>query len=102
MLIFGAGISGPILAYRLHRCGWDVTVVEKASGVRSGGCPIDVRGTALEVLERMGLLPQARAAHIRSRRLTIVDAKGKIVGAIELDDRPGDRQGRDVELPVAI
>src|SRR5262245_4420431 len=69
-LISGASIAGPTLAYWLHRYGWEVTVVEKAPAVRGGGYPIDVRGTALGVLDRMGVLPQVRAAHINSRRLT--------------------------------
>ena len=63
-LISGASIAGPTLAYWLDRYGFDVTVVERAPAVRSGGYPIDIRGTAIAVIERMRLLPQVKAAHI--------------------------------------
>lgn len=55
VLISGASIAGPTLAYWLDRYGFAVTVVERAPAVRSGGYPIDIRGTALKVAERMGL-----------------------------------------------
>lgn len=51
-------------------------MVEKAGTLRSGGYPIDVRGTALDVVERMGILPQLRDAHIDLRRITFLDADG--------------------------
>jgi 2-polyprenyl-6-methoxyphenol hydroxylase-like FAD-dependent oxidoreductase len=36
-LIVGAGIAGDTLAVLLGRAGWDVTVVEIAPELRSGG-----------------------------------------------------------------
>src|SRR5262249_57475716 len=60
VLISGASIAGPSLAYWLNRCGFRPTVVEKASTVRPGGYPIDLRGIAVEVIEWMGLLAQVR------------------------------------------
>lgn len=46
VLISGASIAGPALAYWLDRYGFEVTVVEKAGAVRGGGYAIDIRGTA--------------------------------------------------------
>src|ERR1700728_4471541 len=97
-LISGASIAGPTLAYWLHRYGFDVTVVERAAAVRSGGYPIDIRGTAMEVVERMGLRPQVEAAHIASRDLTFVDALGKTIGSIPIYDVTVNEAGQDVEL----
>ncbi|CAM5411472.1 hypothetical protein STENM327S_01586 [Streptomyces tendae] len=57
VLISGASIAGPALAHWLDRYGFEVTVVEKAAAVRGGGYAIDVRGTAREAVDRMGLLP---------------------------------------------
>ncbi len=37
VLISGSGIAGPALAFWLNRCGYAVTVVEKAGTLRSGG-----------------------------------------------------------------
>lgn len=98
VLISGASIAGPTVAYWLNRYGFDVTVVERASAVRSGGYPIDIRGTAVEVIKRMGLLPQVKAAHIASRDLTFVDAAGHRIGAIPMYDFAGSETA-DVELP---
>ncbi|GAB3812813.1 FAD-dependent monooxygenase [Kribbella italica] len=76
VLISGASIAGPALAYWLHRAGFAVTVVEKADSLRDGGYPIDIRGTAIEVVRRMGILPRLRAAHLDTRRSTFLDADG--------------------------
>ncbi len=97
-LISGASIAGPALAYWLHHHGWDVTVVEKAPAVRAGGYPIDVRGVALDVLDRMGVLPQVRAAHIDTRRLTFMTPAGRVAGRIRAEQLTGGTEGRDLEL----
>jgi 2-polyprenyl-6-methoxyphenol hydroxylase-like FAD-dependent oxidoreductase len=99
VLVSGASIAGPTLAYWLHRRGFDVTVVEKAGAVRGGGYPIDVRGTALGVVERMGLLAEVRAAHTGSRRLTFLAPDGTSVGTLGPESVGSDVVGRDVELP---
>lgn len=67
VLISGASIAGPALAFWLNRYGCAVTVVEKAGALRGGGYPIDVRGTALDVVRKMGVLPRLRDAHIDLR-----------------------------------
>jgi 2-polyprenyl-6-methoxyphenol hydroxylase-like FAD-dependent oxidoreductase len=67
VLISGASIAGPALAYWLDRYGFHVTVVERADAIRSGGYPIDVRGIAIDVVERMGVLSQIRSAHLNLR-----------------------------------
>ncbi|HEY0816250.1 MAG TPA: hypothetical protein VGE11_23490 [Pseudonocardia sp.] len=60
VLISGASIAGPTLAFWLHRMGHEVTVVELSAAVRDGGYPIDLRGVAVDVIERMGLLGRSR------------------------------------------
>ena len=99
VLISGASIAGPALAHWLHRYGFEVTVVEKADAVRGGGYPIDIRGTALEVVRRMGVLPRLRAAHIDTRELTFVAADGNPVGSIRPEAVTGGVEGRDIEIP---
>ena len=44
ILISGAGVAGPALAWWLARRGFEVTVVERASAVRDGGRVATVRG----------------------------------------------------------
>lgn len=98
VLISGASMAGPVLAYWLNRYGFEVTVVERATAVRSGGYPIDIRGTAMEVVDRMGLLKAVQAAHIDSRTLTFVDSDGDGIATISPYDLAANEE-RDVELP---
>lgn len=98
VLIVGASIAGPALAYWLHRSGFAVTVLEKASAVRGGGYPIDVRGTAIEVVRRMGILPQLQDVHIDSRRCTFLNADGSEVASVTPSAVAGSVEGRDLEV----
>lgn len=99
VLISGASVAGPTLAYWLVRHGFGVTIVEKAPAVRSGGYPIDVRGTALDVIRRMGAYSRVAAAHIDTRRLTFVGGDGRRIGALRPESLTGGVEGRDLELP---
>ncbi|HWS32302.1 MAG TPA: FAD-dependent monooxygenase [Actinoplanes sp.] len=99
VLISGASIAGPALAYWLRRYGFDVTVVEKSAAVRGGGYPIDIRGTAIEVVNRMGVLPQLREAHIDTQRLTFLEPDGGVIATIRPDDLVRGVDGRDLEVP---
>ncbi|MGW6731508.1 FAD-dependent monooxygenase [Streptomyces sp. NPDC055013] len=98
VLISGASIAGPALAFWLNRYGFAVTVVEKAGALRGGGYPIDVRGTALEVVRRMGILPRLRDAHIDLRRLTFLDRDGSEVASVSPHAVTGGVVGRDLEV----
>ncbi|MEV6129537.1 FAD-dependent monooxygenase [Streptomyces violaceusniger] len=98
VLISGASISGPALAYWLHRSGCAVTVVEKAGALRAGGYPIDIRGTATEVVRRMGILPRLRDAHIDSRRCTFLNADGSEVASLKPSAVAGGVEGQDLEV----
>lgn len=76
ILISGASVAGPALAFWLRRHGFTPTVVERAHAIREGGHAIDLRGAALRVAERMGLLDRVRAASTNMRGMSIVDASG--------------------------
>jgi 2-polyprenyl-6-methoxyphenol hydroxylase-like FAD-dependent oxidoreductase len=78
VLISGASIAGPALAYWLTRCGFDVTVVELAPAIRTGGQAVDFRGeTHLTVLERMGVLDELRRISTGGTSITFVDAENR-------------------------
>ena len=98
VLISGASVAGPALAFWLNRYGFAVTVVEKAGTLRRGGYPVDVRGTALEVVRRMGILPRLRDAHIDLRRLTFLDGDGSEVASVKPHTLTGGVAGRDLEV----
>jgi 2-polyprenyl-6-methoxyphenol hydroxylase-like FAD-dependent oxidoreductase len=62
ILISGASIAGLTLAHWLARYGFHPTVVESAPHLRAGGNGVDVRDQAIDVVERMGIMSQVRAA----------------------------------------
>lgn len=76
ILISGASVAGPALAYWLRHHGFTPTIVERAPAIREGGHAIDLRGVALRVAERMDLLERVRAARTNMRGMSIVDADG--------------------------
>lgn len=77
VLISGASIAGPALAYWLNRRGFQVTVVEVAPGVRPGGHAVDIRGVAREVCEQMGIMPQIRRDRVHEEGIAWVDSSGR-------------------------
>ncbi|WP_405062352.1 FAD-dependent monooxygenase [Kribbella sp. NBC_01505] len=106
VLISGASIAGPALAYWLDRYGFDVTVVEKSGALRGGGYPIDIRGTAREVVDRMGLLPELRKAHVGTRRISYVEPDGAPIASIDplvlTGSETGDLEVRRGDLADAL
>ena len=77
VLVSGASIAGLSVAFWLIRYGFEVTVVEYASGLRKGGQALDVRGPALEIAERMGILDTIRERSTKLTGIAMVDATGK-------------------------
>jgi 2-polyprenyl-6-methoxyphenol hydroxylase-like FAD-dependent oxidoreductase len=76
VLISGASVAGPALAYWLHRHGFTPTVVERASALRAGGQAIDIRGVALDVVDRMDLLAPLRQVRTHMRGMSMLDGDG--------------------------
>ncbi|BBZ47826.1 FAD-dependent monooxygenase [Mycobacterium parmense] len=72
ILISGASIAGPVLAYWMNRYGFDVTVVERAANLRkTGGHAVDLFRPAMEISAKMGVLPQIEARATGTNRLTV-------------------------------
>lgn len=56
ILVSGASVAGPTVAYWLSRYGFRVTVVEKAPSLRkAGGHAVDLFAPAMDIVERMHL-----------------------------------------------
>jgi 2-polyprenyl-6-methoxyphenol hydroxylase-like FAD-dependent oxidoreductase len=73
ILISGASVAGPALAFWLNRYGFEVTVVERAPYIRPGGYGIDFRGPAMQVLEKMDIIKEIKRFETRAGKITIVD-----------------------------
>ncbi|KAL5116388.1 hypothetical protein ACEQ8H_005736 [Pleosporales sp. CAS-2024a] len=77
VLISGAGIAGPALAFFLAKTGARITVVEKAKALLPHGQNVDVTGSAVTVLKRMGLLDQVRRHNTKETGTQFISAKGQ-------------------------
>jgi len=94
VLISGAGVAGSTLAYWLARNGFHPTVVERWAGLRSSGNPVDVRGAALPVAEKMGVVPQLRKYATHATGMRIVSGSGRTLARLSM-------LGEGIELPRA-
>ena len=94
VLISGASIAGPALAYWLGRFGFRPTVVEIAPELRTGGNAVDFRGPLhLGLLRRMGVLQDLEKVRTGGTAMRFVDADGK-----RLMEMPADFAGGDLEV----
>ncbi|ADG79030.1 Monooxygenase FAD-binding protein OS=Tsukamurella paurometabola (strain ATCC 8368 / DSM / CCUG 35730 / CIP 100753 / JCM 10117 / KCTC 9821 / NBRC 16120 /NCIMB 702349 / NCTC 13040) OX=521096 GN=Tpau_2424 PE=4 SV=1 [Tsukamurella paurometabola] len=98
VLIAGASIAGPALAHWLSRRGATVTVVERAPALRPGGQAVDARGVAKEVIARMGLDAQVRAACTDTAGAYVVDEAGTVLETFRAEDDDGDGFIAEIEI----
>ncbi|MEZ0364460.1 FAD-dependent monooxygenase [Mycobacterium sp. pUA109] len=96
ILVSGGGVAGLSTAIDLGADGHDVTIVERAHHLRVNGSPIDIRGDALEVADKMGVLGHIRDRRIdMSERVQFVDESGAVVAEPafdEINDSPDDTE----------
>jgi 2-polyprenyl-6-methoxyphenol hydroxylase-like FAD-dependent oxidoreductase len=83
VLISGAGVAGQTLAYWLRRLGFNPVIVERAAAPRDAGQAVDLRGAAIEVASRTGILDAARAARTRTRGMSYVNSAGKRLASLD-------------------
>ncbi|MHA6628666.1 FAD-dependent monooxygenase [Pseudonocardia sichuanensis] len=98
ILISGAGIAGPALAYWLREHGFRPTVVERAPALRPGGQAVDLRGAGRTVVERMGLMDEARAVALDQRGIAYVDDAGRIRARMGADAFGGEGIVSEIEI----
>ncbi|GAC96791.1 hypothetical protein PHSY_004375 [Pseudozyma hubeiensis SY62] len=77
VLVSGAGIAGPTLAYFLSHAGFRVTVVEKANSMLAQGQNIDMCGTALNIVNKMNLLEEVRKHNTTEKGFCLIDRHGR-------------------------
>lgn len=85
VLIVGAGIAGPTLAFWLNKAGHHVTIVEHAQELRSGGYLIDFWGAGFEVAEKMGIVPKLRERGYVMTEARAVNREGRKVASFKPD-----------------
>lgn len=79
ILVTGASIAGPTLAYWLCRYGFKVTLAERAPELRLGGQNIDVKGPAQEIARKMGIEELIRAKNTTETGLRFVNTSNETV-----------------------
>ena len=84
ILVCGAGIAGPTIAYWLWHYGFEPTLIERAPALRTGGYIIDFWGLGFDVADKMGLVPALRREGYAIDEVRIVDGGGKRTGGFSV------------------
>jgi 2-polyprenyl-6-methoxyphenol hydroxylase-like FAD-dependent oxidoreductase len=99
ILISGASIAGPVLAYWLTRNDFDVTVVERAPTLRkTGGHAVDLFRPSMEISAKMGVLPRIEALATGTDTLRLYREGGRRPARIDLTKIVGAASDRHVEI----
>ncbi|MEU7838101.1 FAD-dependent monooxygenase [Nonomuraea sp. NPDC049129] len=99
ILISGASVSGPVLAYWLTRHGFSVTVVERAPTLRkTGGHAVDLFRPAMNISEKMGVLPRVEGRATGANRMTAYGEGARRPVRVDLSKIFGAAEGRHVEI----
>jgi 2-polyprenyl-6-methoxyphenol hydroxylase-like FAD-dependent oxidoreductase len=81
VLVVGAGIAGPTLAYWLQEAGYRPTLLERAPALRTGGHLVDFWGAGFDVAERMGIVPELARRGYHPTEARAVTADGRRIGS---------------------
>jgi 2-polyprenyl-6-methoxyphenol hydroxylase-like FAD-dependent oxidoreductase len=95
ILISGASIAGPALAYWLKRYGFTPTVIERAPQLREGGYPIDVRYEAVQVAKLMGIWSRLQQEKTNLGEISFVNTHHQRIGRVNLQ---AVREGFDLDV----
>jgi 2-polyprenyl-6-methoxyphenol hydroxylase-like FAD-dependent oxidoreductase len=85
VLISGASIAGPTLAFWLAKYGFDVTIVERSKSLRLGGQNLDIRGAGRAIARLMGIEKEILAANTGEIGLQFVNRDNKVKAAFPAD-----------------
>ena len=99
VLVSGAGIAGCTLAYWLARYDILQPLLNVAALFVPAGDPVDVRGPAAQVAERMDIVPRRRDASTRIAGMTFLDQAGRRTARVDLEGLRRSIAPQDIELP---
>jgi 2-polyprenyl-6-methoxyphenol hydroxylase-like FAD-dependent oxidoreductase len=98
VLVSGASFAGLATAYWMSRLGYQVTVIEAASGLRKGGTPVDVEGETIGILARMGMIDAVRAKALPPRRLEFKGEDDGTLGVLNARSASDDASNETYEI----
>jgi 2-polyprenyl-6-methoxyphenol hydroxylase-like FAD-dependent oxidoreductase len=104
VLVSGASFAGLTTAWWMSRLGYSVTVVEIAKGLRKGGTPVNIEGSVIEVVKRMGLLERIASHRLKARSMEFLDAHGTAVARIaaQATDAQASTAGHEIERDILL
>ncbi|KAG6041196.1 hypothetical protein E4U41_005686 [Claviceps citrina] len=100
VLIAGAGIAGPALAFWLQRLGHDITIVERWETLRVGGQQVDIRRQGIEAIKRMGILDEVRQHVVDEGGVDVVNERGETIIFFPRSEPGSQRQGFSSEFEI--
>lgn len=79
ILVVGAGCAGPAFAQVMTRADPknNVTVIERFSGLRTGGQQLDLKAEGIPISKGMGILDALKAACVHESGMKMIDKNGK-------------------------
>ncbi|MFJ9676467.1 FAD-dependent monooxygenase [Streptomyces sp. NPDC101194] len=99
ILVSGASVAGPVLAYWLTRHDFCVTVVERAPALRrTGGHAVDLFRPAMYISKKMGVLPRIEERAIGTNRMTVYREGSRRPVRADLSKIFGAASDRHVEI----
>lgn len=98
VLISGASIAGFSTAYWMNHLGYKVTVVEMANEPRTEGGAINIDGTAVDAIKRMGIFEQIKAVRLNVEMVEFKNADDVAVASINLTDTSDKLLDDDIEI----
>lgn len=88
-LVVGLGIAGMSAAIGLRSAGWEVTIVERAPGRRSGGYFVGLFTEGKEGAEQLGVLPHLHTRNPVGANGWHIDSQGQRKAGLGFLDQPG-------------
>ncbi|KAL6712727.1 hypothetical protein ACLMJK_009665 [Lecanora helva] len=100
VLVSGASVAGPALAYWLVRAGCKVTVVERAPSLRVTGQGLDIRDAARDVVKRMGIFEQMLEKSSHEEGMEFIDNKKRCYARFGVEDESGRGGGMTCDIEI--
>ncbi|KAL2061147.1 hypothetical protein VTL71DRAFT_7420 [Oculimacula yallundae] len=86
VLISGAGIAGPVLAYWLTQHNMHATIIERAPALRNTGQSVEVAGPSLAIVQKMGLEAKIKELGTHEAGLAFVDERDHAFAKLPMVD----------------
>lgn len=104
VLISGASFAGLSSAYWMRQLGYDVTVVEIAPRVRTGGTAVNIGGATIDIVKRMGIFEQIRENRLHLRRWDFKNADDQTARSMVLraEGEPPPEDDYEIERDVLM